>query len=74
MKLIIILCLVNLFCFINGSIRDNLIKCYSPEEYPAVNEMPPLNVQLLVELLRKLEFNDIMTRDIRILTTILYHR
>lgn len=68
---------ITIIYFVNicsGRIPEQLIKCYLHEEYPPIKEMPPLKIQLLIELLRKIEQNEIMARDIRIFSSILYHR
>lgn len=75
-KLIVInIIIINLIFLCNSDkIPENILKCYSNKEYPSSNEMPPLNIQILIEILRKIESNEILSRDIRILTSMIYER
>lgn len=61
--------------FLSSQIPDLLLKCYSWEgEFVNATETPPLNVALLVELLRKIEMKEITAENIRMLTAILTNR
>lgn len=73
-SLIISIFIISIISLCSAGIPELLLKCYSPEEYPTYSEMPPLNLQLFVELLRKIEFKELMAHNIRVLTSMLYHR
>lgn len=61
--------------YLSSEIPNLLLPCYSWQgEFVNATEMPPLNVALLVELLRKIETHEITAENIRILTAILTNR
>lgn len=73
-SIVVIFILINILWFTSGKIPDNIIKCYNKTEYPSSEEVPPSNIQILVEILRKIELNVVLSRDIRILTSMIYER
>lgn len=54
-------------------VADSLSECYSNPDLVNRNNLPPVTMQVLIDIIRKIEDNPNVNMDLRQLSTVLLH-